>query len=219
MGEQSSMSRSPWLPTSTGKLPTFLHAFAASLRPSGGSKRETNSPPSTVRIVCAESSEHSRTESRSSASGGIEVAFVTSIMSLSTPSWIVADATEIVPVTLCCVRLMFPTTEPLLSRSDSLSSLGGKLNSTSCCKVPSALNSHSTVRSTPSSQLSINRSSTTSDGTRSKRPSIFWATCLATRCRNRSRTRIAASALTCSRHSECIPHLSVPPRTSPYAGG
>src|SRR5215469_1412998 len=149
------VSRSPSVPTRTGKLPTFTHELASPLRFSGGSNKERNLPLFAVKIVCADSNEHSMLVPRLEGPAEGELSFDTSTFSFHKRSLTCLDAADTLPEISSCVRTKLPITRPHRSHSESVQVLPEKLNSKSCESTPTST-SNSADRSTPSSQLSIN---------------------------------------------------------------
>src|SRR5215216_6033752 len=84
IGDESSMVLSPSSPTSTGHVLRFSHSSANLRNSSGGSVKETNSPPTTSSVVWVEQKVWRSVLSLSSSSQGVVLVIL--IVSLKNPS-------------------------------------------------------------------------------------------------------------------------------------
>src|SRR5215216_3710912 len=111
IGDESSMVLSPSSPTSTGHVLRFSHSSANLRNSSGGSVKETNSPPTTSSVVWVEQKVWRSVLSLSSSSQGVVLVIL--IVSLKNPSRKASACTSTVPQSARQLRTKAPKTSPV----------------------------------------------------------------------------------------------------------
>src|SRR5271170_5962545 len=128
MGEESMVSCSPAAPTRIGHVPTFWQWLAKMRYGSGGSTRDTNPPLRDSRMVCAETSECSRADSRVSAPPSSRESFEICMRSLNKAGSSSPAETLMLPATVLFSRTILPPTDPTSSQIGSYSRLADRRN-------------------------------------------------------------------------------------------